>query len=145
MKLLWTSLLAVSLLIAASPFAPARPGGIHVYYQGSTPLGAGALEQECQGAVALGVVCLAVPAGAKRMGFLVDDASDLAVGGTYYVYDASGEITALGGHCGAGVADVPAGGTFVVRLESVNGPLNCAAEGKLAGQATRGWVAFTLR
>ena len=147
LKLLWTSLLAVSILIAASPFAPARPTDIKVAYEGATPFGAGAFEDECASALvpSLGVVCLALPKGTKTMAFVVDDASDLAVGGSYYLYDAAGEPIAAGGHCGSASTSAIGAGYAVVRLELINGPLVCAAEGLTFGEATRGFVTFALR
>lgn len=147
MRLLCTSLLAVTLIIAAVPDAAARPTELRKTYQGATPFGAAALRDECAGETPLriGVVCLVVPVGARSMSFAVHDASDLAVGGTYYVYDASGELTAADTHCGSGAAPVAAGGTVVVRMELVNGPLVCLAEGLTGGEATRGFVQFSLR
>lgn len=148
MKLLLTSLLAASLLIAAMPDAvAAKPTGLRLSYQGATPFGPGAMRDECadDAPLTIGIVCLAVPAGAKQMRFTVNDESGLAVGGSFYVYDALGELTAVGGHCGAGASPVASGGTVVVRLELFNGPLYCASEGIAGGEATRGFVEFALK
>lgn len=148
MRLLCTSLLVALLLIAAVPDAfAARPTTLRLSYQGATPLGAGAMRDECaaNAPLRIGVVCLVVPTGAREMSFTVDDASSLAVGGTFYTYDALGELTAVGGHCGSGASPVAGGGTVVVRLELVNGPLYCASEGVAGGEATRGFVEFALK
>lgn len=148
MKLLWTSLLAVSILIAASPFAPARPVDIKVAYEGATPLGAGAFEDECRGSrlPSLGVVCIAIPKGTSTVTFVVDDASRLAVGGSFYLYNAAGEPIAAGGHCGSASTATTGAAYAVVRLELINGPLVCAGEGVTSfGEATRGFVRFALR
>lgn len=148
MKLLWTSLLAVSLLIAAAPEGlAAKPTILRLHYSGATPFGAAALEDECDGSVpvAIGVVCLVVPKGIVDASFLINDASSLTVGGTYYVYDAAGVATAAGAHCGSGSSPVVAGGTVVVRLELINGPLYCLSKGVTGGEATRGFVEFSLK
>lgn len=148
LKLLWTSLLAVSILVAASPFAPARPTDIRVAYTGGTPFGPGAFDDECASSSLLktpGVVCVALPKGASTMTFVVDDKSDLPVGGTYYLYDAAGEPIAAATHCGTGSTSLEGAAFAVVRLELINGPLVCAAEGLGFGEATRGFVSFALR
>ena len=146
MRLLCTSLLAVTLTIAMLPDVAARPSTLTLAYEGATPFGPAAMRDECAGAsLRLGIVCLAVPMGSKEMRFEVADASTLAVGGSFYTYDAAGELTGVGTHCGSGAAPVSGGGTVVVRMELINGPLYCLAEGTLGGEATRGVVAFSLR
>lgn len=147
MDIRWTSLLAVSLCIAALPLAPAKAVTLQLPYEGAAPLAyPGA--QECEDAVALGVVCVDLPRGARAAAFRVLDASSLAVGGTYWLHDADGN--ALGGgraYCSGAEVALPAEAQLlVVRIEAVNGALTCIDGGSdAAAVGTKGVVSVDLR
>ena len=147
MELRWVALLAVSLIcLAAVPTAPAASASsLRIAYDGAAATTHSSPALECDGTTLqrLGVVCAAVPKNARVMAFLVDDASKLPVGGTYYLYDASGAYAGSGTHCGARDIGVAHAALAVIRLEAANGPIVCAAEGKTTqGLATRGVVAI---
>lgn len=147
MRTLWISLLAVSVLVAFAPAGVAKVTNVKMPYDGPAVTSHTTLAQDCSGQVpqTIGVVCLAIPKGATRMTFSVDDKTDFAIGGTYYVYDALGSFYSLGHHCGETTVDVPGGGTAIVRLDVIDGPLYCVDIGETPGEGTKGFVAFTLR
>lgn len=148
LKLLLT-LLAVSICVAAIPVAPAKAMTISMPYDGPAVLAHSTIAQECEGRrlASTGVVCLTLPARASQLALSIDDKSGLSVGGSYYVYDAAGALTAMGTYCdtpkhaGPEIA-VPGGATVVVRVELVNGPRACAMQGVVGGEPTRGLVTF---
>ena len=146
MELRWISLLAVSLLVVA-PTVPARSATVSLLpYEGSAPLTYQGLA-ECDAALPLGVVCLEFDAGDRRAAFHLDDATGLAVGGTWWVHDAQGAIVLAGEYCGgASVPLDPDVGTLVVRIDTVNGPVGCLADGRGGfGPATKGVVELVVQ
>lgn len=146
MNIRWISLLAVSLLlVTALPSAPASGAALTVRlnYEGSAILAHSSPTEDC-GASAikkLGVVCVAVPKNAHTMDFDITDLSAMAVGGTYYLYDATGQFAGSGTHCDGKVVSVGNAALAVIRLEAVNGPIVCAAAGELSqSAATKGFI-----
>lgn len=147
MDIRWISLLAVALCVAAVPMAPAKAVTLHVPYEGTAPLAyQGA--QDCDTALALGIVCLDLPNSAREVAFLAADASGLAVGGSFWLHDAQGNALD-GGHayCAGGEARLPSEATLlVVRIETLNGPLSCLEENvDASGLGTKGVVSFNIR
>lgn len=139
-------LLIALMLITMVPTGPASTAS-RVAYRGPAPLGFTSPAQECDPALpnSLGVVCVSLPLKAREVTFSVDDRSQLAVGGTYYLYDAAGNYAGQGSHCNGATIAVPSGGLAILRLELVNGPLTCLAQGiSTAGEATKGFVTYTI-
>lgn len=146
MNVRWIGLVAVMMLcVATLPVAPAS--GMRLSYQGAALTTHQSAEADCAGLLSqrLGIVCVDIPSGAHAMAFQVEDASKLPVGGSYYLYDASGGYVGSGTHCGAEDVSLGAATKAVIRLEAVNGPLVCASEGKTAqGLATKGVIGIVF-
>lgn len=147
MRTLWISLLAASMLLTLVPTAPAKITSVRVPYEGAAPFGHSTLEADCDPQLlqSMGVVCLALPRGTSTLTFSVNDASRLAIGGSYYVYDQDGAFHTAGVHCGETTTGAPNGGTVIVRLDAIAGPLSCQSMGKSPGVATRGYISFLVR
>lgn len=147
----WMSSFAVLLLcVSVMPTAPASGASLTVRmpYEGAAVLAHASPEEDCAGILMkrLGVVCTDIPHNARTMAFSVEDASGLAVGGTYYLYDGAGDYAGSGTHCNGERLAVGGAAFAVIRLEAINGPIVCAAQGKLAqSMATKGFVDVTFR
>lgn len=146
-KFRWTSLVAVMMMIAILPFAPAKSTTIRAPYEGPAMLAYGDLGDCVDPVRSRGAVCVDIPPGTNAIDVRVVDVNDLAVGGTYYLHDAAGDMVGAGTYCAAvTLPQSGQGNVLVVRVEGIGGPINCADEGQVAaGPATKGIVAIRLR
>lgn len=129
------------------PSVPAAAVTLHVPYQGPAVLSYQG-PSDCSDPVrSVGIACVSLSPQSHAVDLLVKDASGLAVGGSYYTHDASGNTLAIGLFCHA--ASIPLTGAeslIVIRLEGINGPAECLNEGKLGTlPATKGMLAVRLR
>ncbi|HUR67650.1 MAG TPA: hypothetical protein VM370_00260 [Candidatus Thermoplasmatota archaeon] len=147
MNLRTISLFATALcVLAALPVAPAASVTVRVPYQGPALLAYQGLADCSDPVMSVGIVCYALPNGAKALDVRVDDASSFAIGASYYLHDADGALTGYGDFCEGATLPVESGGTAVIRLEGINGPLSCIDSGTSdTAPATKGFVALRVR
>lgn len=144
-KLRNLGLVAILLCVAILPAVPAKNATVRLPYDRPALLGyQGPQDCERDLAPASGIVCLEVPPGVNTLAFSVQDASGLWVGGAWYLHGADGAFQGSATYCRGDTLPIPSAvDLIVVRVEGINGPLNCA--GSLAGPGTRGIVAIQLR
>lgn len=137
------SLLAVCLLttFALADTSVARSIDMRLPYDGPALLG----YQGIQDCGTTGTLCIDLPPGIQGAAFDVRDASQTAVGGTYYLVDEAGDYLGSGIYCKGAALSVPRdAATLVVRVEHLPGTLSCAEDGSI-GATSRGMLRATLR
>lgn len=147
MRLRWNILVLIALCLAFLPAVPAKPVSLEVPYDRAAVLSYQG-PQDCEDELRrAGTACIPITRGTHALDLRILDATGLPVGGTYYVHDADGNFLDAGTFCGAATKPMPAVvGTVILRLEAVNGPLACHAEGKQStGPATTGIMSIRLR
>lgn len=144
MRLHTISFVAMLLCLAILPLAPAKAVTVRLPYEGAAILGYnGPQDCDADGLAGLGTVCIDLPRAADSLTLTVEDASRLAIGGTWYLADDAGVFQGAGTFCrGADVALPADASVAIIRLEAVNGPLNCV--GSLSAPATKGVVSLRL-
>lgn len=144
---LWKTILVASICVASLPLAPAAGAITREPYEGPAVIGYAGTTDCADPVRSQGIVCVALPAAAAILDLRVRDASELPVGGVYFIADATGTTIASGTFCG--LRSIPldeAAATAVIRLEAINGPLACLDEGQTStGPATQGVIALRLR
>lgn len=142
---LWTLVVAATCLATLMPASPAASVTISTPYDGPAVLAYGGTTDCSDPVRSVGIACVDVPNGAKKMEIAVRDASGLPVGGAFYLSDAFGNFAGSGLFCGTATIPLGTAVVGVVRLEAVNGPLACQEAGQTAGTATQGVIAMRLR